>query len=149
MNNFKQYKIVWFKIVFKQQLDASQYSVTLLLLVPEVLMQETVINFSYHVRCYFPRCIVVGSESMLGSAHCWHGDATTAPKTLKHQLGRAVTSGGANTFTDVINKLNEAKLSGKVTMVTSIDSCEVDDDVIVDVVCFCFYSINLLLTVLI
>ena len=101
-------------------------------------MQETVINFSYHVRCYFPRCIVVGSESMLGSAHCWHGDATTAPKTLKHQLGRAVTSGGANTFTDVINKLNEAKLSGKVTMVTSIDSCEVDDDVIVDVVCFVF-----------
>ena len=82
--------------------------------------------------------MIVGSESMLGSAHCWHGDATAAPKTLKHQLGRAVTSGGANTFTDVINKLNEAKVSGKVTMVTSIDNCEVNDDVIVDVVCFYF-----------
>jgi len=79
------------------------------------------------------KCMIVGSESMLGSAHCWHGDTTAAPKTLKHQLGRAVTSGGANTFTDVINKLNEAKVSGKVTMVTSIDNCEVNDDVIVDV----------------
>jgi len=77
------------------------------------------------------KCMFVGSESMLGSAHCWNGDS--AHKTFKHQLGRAVTSGGANTFSDVVNKLNEAKSSGKITMVTTIDTCEVVDDIIVDV----------------